>query len=431
MKILFFTPIKVASAIGRVSKLIVEQLLLLGHEVVVIRSEDSAEFGGATHPFSCEIVNWNERKRVERLAAQSELVIYQIGNHYPYHRGCLEWLPVAPGVISLHDNFLGHLFWSWSERMGRDKANAVLSGIYGEKTAQSFFNHSSAEAFLEFASQFAPMTEWIAAMGTAVIVHSSWAMERIARSCRGPSEVVALPYDAPYLERTEPKALIEESDRLIVLTIGHVNPNKRYSSIIKAIGESALLRDRVSFRIVGPAESHTIQELTALAGQLGVQLTMTGPVGDEELATEIQNADIMCCLRWPALEAASASTIEAMLFGKAVIVTDTGFYRDLPSDSVMKVIPEREIPDLRTCLEGLVEGREIRVALGEVARNYAAKTFRADTYAAAIVQMNHRILQSHVVAGAARQVVSTLVRWGSRGDVAVGKAITGPLALIR
>ena len=143
------------------------------------------------------------------------------------------------------------------------------------------------------------MTEWIASLASGVIVHSSWAIDRITRTCPGPVEVVPLPYDAPYLaERLEDSAAARaKGTDLSVLTIGHVNPNKRHASVIEAIGSSPLLRQRMSFRIVGAVEPPVVQALQAHADRLGVKVVITGEVDDRRLAAEIHAADVMCCLR--------------------------------------------------------------------------------------------------------------------------------------
>lgn len=431
MKILFFTPALLASAIGRVSKLVVAELQQQGHEVVVVRTEEPALFEKATHFFQCPIVHWNDDEQVRDWAAQSDLVVYQIGNHFPYHRGCLEWMHSLPGLVSLHDNFLGHLFWSWSERIGRFQALELLTAMYGAEVANRFFSHADSDSFIAYTSEFAPMTEWISSLASAVIVHSSWAMVRIVRTCPGPVEVVPLPYDAPFMNVVELSEVRSKDDgRVVVLTIGHVNRNKRYESIINAIGSSPRLRERMTFRIVGSVEPAMAQELASLADGLNVDVAITGAVDDQQLAAEIRNADIMSCLRWPALEAASASTIEAMLYGKPIVVTDTGFYRDLPDDCVLKISPADELDDLRAALEKLLASPQERDALGELARVYAVQTFRADQYAGRIANMKHRIARARIVADAAQVFSGTLHRWGAQGDQAIMAAIAAPLDLL-
>ena len=432
MRILFFTPTVLASAIGRVSSLVVQELLLSGHEVIVVRAEAPALFESPTHIFSCQMIPWDNAVQVRNLATRVELAVYQIGDNYQYHCGCLEWLPSIPGLVSMHDNFLGSLFWSWSERLGRQNALEFLKILYGEDIAHRFFDHADSTSFIAYASESSPMTEWIALKATAVIVHSDWAMSsRIIRVCPGPVEVVPLPYDAPFFGVGEFKNQPKNSERTVVLTIGHVNHNKRHASVIEAIGSSVFLRSNLSFRIVGAIEPTMEKELRLLADQLGVTIVITGRVDDQCLAEEIHSADIVCCLRWPALEAASGSTIEAMLYGKITVVTNTGFYRDLPDDCVVKISMEAELADLRAALEKLVASPTERKMIGEMARHYAVKTFRADNYAERIINMKYRIDRSNVVGAAAQVFSRTLKRWGAQGDLGIMKAITSPLELFK
>jgi glycosyltransferase involved in cell wall biosynthesis len=431
MKLLFFTPTVLPSAIGRVSNLVILALQQLGHEVVVVRTEDDAFLENVTHPFSCPMIPWTDSKQLRQLQAQSDLVVYQIGNHYPYHRGCLEWLPSVPGLVLMHDYFLGHLFWAWSERVGRPRAQAILSALYSSTVANEFFDHTDSASFVAYASEAAPMTEWMVLMASGVVVHSSWAMNRITRLCSGPVEVVPLPYDAPHLQTNERKPQLSGDERIVALTIGNVNHNKRYTSVIQAIGASPVLRERLTYRIVGAIEPAMADDLKSLANRLKVNIVVTGVVDDQCLAEEIRTADIMCCLRQPALEAASASTIEAMLYSKPTIVTDTGFYRDLPDNCVFKIPTETELADLRATLEKLVASPTDRAAIGNQARQYAITTFRADNYAIRIVNMKHRIDRLGVLSNTAGGFSATLKRWGVQGDSAVMTPITAPLALFR
>lgn len=430
MKILFFTPAVVMSAIGRVSNLIVSALECIGHEVIVVRSEEPDLFETPTHPFTSRMLVWTDEKQIHHIATQMDLVVYQVGNHYPYHRGCLEWLPVLPGVVSLHDYFLGHLFWSWSEKVGRNEALELLNTLYGSDIANRFFNHPDTESFITYASEAAPMTEWIVSMASGVITHSCWTMNRIISATHGPVEVVPLPYDAPHLDKNLVMQQDSKNNGVTVLTIGHVNPNKRYVSIIKAIGSNTQLRKTLTFRIVGSIEPSTQIELQSLAEQLAVKIVITGAVDDQRLADEIVNADLMCCLRWPALESASASTIEAMLYGKPVIVTDTGFYSDLPDECVLKVSYANEIKDIEAALNELVLSPERRKKIGEDASLYASQTFTADNYAERIVAMKHRIDRTKLIADASRVFSKKLEEWGSEGDYKILKAVSMPLNII-
>lgn len=435
MNILFFTPTLLSSAIGRVASMVVEDLVRLGHQVTVISSQAESLFAEPLHSFTCPTVFWNEYERIWSMAHESDLVVYQIGDNFQYHRGCMEWLPSLTGIVSLHDNFLGHLFWAWSDLNGRDKASELMVRIYGQEVADVFFNHADSQSFIQFSANRAPMTEWIVSMASAVIVHSSWALPRIIKASLGPVKVMPLPYNAPYLEtRTVASKNSNEhgrSKKIIVLTVGHVNANKRYSNIIEAIGQSELLREKVQFRIVGAAEDAMQQALTKQATDSRVQLHMTGQVDDKALGFEIQQADVMCCLRWPALESASASTIEAMLYGKPILVTDTGFYQDLPDSCVLKVKPDDEINDIIRHLELMVSDPQLRSELGAIAQHYAMDTFRSDKYASCVVEMKGKILRGILIQQEGQKILNTLSKWGARGHSGMISALASSLSIIK
>lgn len=433
MRLMFFVPGLRRSAIGRAANLVARELLRQGHELTVVRCEEEGLFDEPAHDFSCPTLPWTDYEKVAKLSKAADLIIYHIGNNYPYHKGCLEWLPIAPGLICLHDNFLGHLFWSYADATGREAANRILTRLYGVHVSERFFHHSDGASFLEFAVECAPMTEWVSEMASGVIVHSSGAMHRLTMACGGPVEVVPLPYDAPVLERGSQSASdqLANEERALILTIGHVNPNKRHASVIEAIGASPVLRDAVVFCAVGPSTAEEAEKLHRLAERLHVKLVMTGEVDDLRLAELIGRADVMCCLRWPSLEAASASTIEAMLYGKAVVVTNTGFYRDLPDNCVVKVSPERELVELREALERLVVDPAGARRLGLAAQLHARGAFRADHYADGIVSMKSAIDQVRHVAFVAEEIASTMKRWGASGEPSLIEPVAAPLEIFR
>ena len=181
MKLVVFTPAVKTSAIGRMATLVVQALAAQGHQVVVVRTEDISHLEAPIHAFGVEVVRWDDTNRVGALTRTADLVVYQIGNSFQFHRGCLEWLPTLPGVVCLHDYFLGGLFWSWATPANRVLAQAILQAWYGEAIAANFFNHRCSKDFIEATWNKAPMTEWIASMATGVITHSSWDIERIVK----------------------------------------------------------------------------------------------------------------------------------------------------------------------------------------------------------------------------------------------------------
>ena len=426
MKIVMFTPGLKASAIGRMSILVVHALRAARHDVIVVRCENEALMVRSPHDFGGEVLPWTANDHVGAAINDADSVIYHVGNNYEFHVGCLEWLARAPGIVCLHDFFLGHLFWPWAER-NRTAANAVLKGWYGDATAAEYFTHPDSTAFIEATADAAPMTEWIGAMASGIVTHSNWAADRLLRSCPGPVQVVPLPYNAPAGNGGTTESADGRTFR--VLTIGHVNPNKRVASVVRALGNSPVLREHTVYRLVGQVQTDTVVALSGLARNYQVNLLISDELDNDALVSAIDQADVVTCLRWPSLEAASASAIEAMLYGKPVIVTDVHFYSELPDDCVLKIDPADEINSLQSALEKLYRSPELRAALGARAKAWATATFRADRYADSLVDMAIDVSRSRPALTAIDRLAHTLSKWGATSDWLSAAHTSEPLQL--
>lgn len=426
MKLIVFTPANTKSAIGRMAALVTRSLVAQGCVVTVVRTEAKHLLSTDWHDFGTRILPWDDDAEVRALIRSADAGIYQIGNSFEFHEGGVRWLAEFPGLVCLHDFFLGHLFYGWAQ-MHRAQAQAVLQRWYGEEMAERFFSYCDSESFIEGTREVMPMTEWICSQADGVVTHSSWGCERVLNSCPGPVRVVPLAYDAPAALANTTVNTSADGRTLRLLTIGHVNPNKRITSVIQAIGLSPLLRNGVSYRLVGAVEPEMMNSLSALAECLGVNLVISGEVENNDLERAITESDVISCLRWPALEAASASAIEAMLYGKALIVTDVGFYSEIPDSCVIKINQSNEISELQSSLEELLENR-IRVArLGEDARRWSSKTFTASNYAiqlAGIIEDIYRAVPAKV---AVDNFCSILARWSSSGDFIIDPDLFGSL----
>ncbi|MFL9870949.1 glycosyltransferase [Paraburkholderia megapolitana] len=386
MKFLIFTPALKESAIGRMARIVAHALIDQDHEVVVVRAECGRMLSRPMHTFETDIILWTDEAHVLSAVSESDVVIYHIGDNFEFHEGCLAWLSRVPGVVCLHDFFVGHLFYSWAQTH-RKEADTILERWYGADLTKQFFKFSDNAAFIEGTSVAAPCTEWIASQATGVITHSHWGTPQVSRACVGPVRVVPLAYDAPGASAGSETYVANQYGRMKLLTLGHVNTNKRVVSVIHAIAGSETLRRNLVYRLVGPVQADVAFELSALANSLRVNLMISGEVDDAALSSAVIEADAICCLRWPSLEAASASTIEALLYGKATIVTDTGFYREIPDDCVVKISHVNEIDVLRATLEYLYTKPEDRAAMADRGRRWAESSFRPAGYAKELVDI--------------------------------------------
>ena len=429
MNLLVFAPVIRSSAIGRMAALVARALADSGHDVSVVRTEKEEFCDSAAHDFGCRPVSWTDRPAVTALAGSADACIYQIGDNEEFHRGCLEWMPRFPGIVSLHDIFLGHLFLGWAEGR-RGEAEEVARYCYGEPAAEALFRTAPTGDFIEQTHGVSPMTEWICAMARGVIIHSGFGADRVLASCPGPVYQVPLPFERPSLPASRPEARPAGDDRFRVLTVGHVNPNKRAESVIRAIGSSETLRARTVYRLVGKVAPARRSHLADLAKASGVMLEISGEVDDAGLAGALAEADVACCLRWPSLEGASASTIEAMLGGKPTIVANTGFYSELPGDCVIKIDPEYEIASCRAALDRLHGDHGERRRIGEAAQAWAEQVFSPANYAENLVRIARETNRLRPVFATLEGISGTLKRWGARGELLSLEETLAPLELL-
>ncbi len=415
MRFLIFSPLATASAIGRVTALIVRALMTSGHQVVLVRTEHNAAADESHHACGIALINWTNTAEVMRAAQEADVLVYQIGNNYDYHCGAVHWLASLPGIVCLHDFVVAHLFAGWAQSRPAE-ALRILQAWYGEDTAKRFFSVRDDREFMADACSLHPMTEWICAMADGVVSHSYWGMGRVASACAGPLRVVPLPYDAPFSAQTDAVSP-PDSDVVNVITVGHANTNKRIESVIHAIASSALLRNMIRYRICGRIEPPYAIKLITLARSLGVQLTVAGETDDTGLQIAINEADIACCLRWPSFEAASATAIEGLLYGKAVIVTDTSFYSELPDDCVLKIPHEDEVTKLKDALEFLCAHPEKRRAIAMRGQLWAVATFSARNYAENLVDLALPTAKAKPIIQMVDALMTQLRDWGASSDL--------------
>jgi glycosyltransferase involved in cell wall biosynthesis len=416
VRIAIFSPMGSASAIARVTQIVTAALVEAGNEVVIVRSEDEEWLKAPARTTDARVIAWNDEHVVRKELQRSDGIVYQVGDNYPFHRGCLEWLNRAPGIVCLHDYFVGHLFRWWAVGHRRE-ADRILRTWYGSDVAAAYFAYGNA-TFIEQTAETAPMTEWIASMALGVLTHSSWSIDRVLSSCPGPVQVAGLPFEAPTVVEGSTPGRPKRDGDFTVLTVGHMNANKRIESVIRAIASSERLRERTTYRLVGPIDPDVQDRLSSSSDQLGVKLSIEGLVGDADLRAALDEADVVCCIRRPTLEAASASAIEAMLHRKPVIVMDAGFYAELPDDCVAKVSPEHEVEGIARALEAFESDPAARLAIGRRAFAYASETFRADRYATNLVELCRRVAVAAPVIEATRYYADVLARWGVAGTSA-------------
>ena len=390
MKIAWITPFSVRSAIGRFSALVTAELQARGHEVTIIRCE--ADTGDPTprHATELPVFYWTDwdPKHIEVLF---DVVVFNLGDNYGFHGGVIPLIDRVLGIGIFHDFFIYHLFsgWYYQEKIADEVRDREIAYAYDAATAAQADAIFARANDLEFIAARLPMTEWIAKRCGAAIAHSNFYRARLEQACPGPVGMTHLAFQPRNVPSLEPRPNQAE---VSIITSGWMNPNKCADRVIEAIGGSPFLRGQCRYRLVGPITDGERRRLKQIADHAGVKIDVLGEVDDDTLDQELARADIVCCLRKPVIEGASATAIEAMMSGRPVIVADSGFYADLPNDVVAKVDADVSIASLRAALERLVKDEPLRRSMGDASRSWSLEQFSVGHYAQGFEDLAKRYL---------------------------------------
>ncbi|HYW47748.1 MAG TPA: glycosyltransferase [Bryobacteraceae bacterium] len=432
MKIAWFTPLSKKSAIARASAGIVTELAKLA-DVNLIHFEN-----GDVRDASVPVKRFASAAAVdERTLNHYDLAIYNFGNHLPFHREIFLVSRRHPGICILHDFVMHHFFAAYYFEDQRNPAaySLLMERLYGEEgtaAAQRVLSGRGPRLWETDEVVRFPLFEEVIRGAAGVVAHSGFLKKHVEACFAGPVRRISLPYDAdrsaPHLSRGD---LGLEDHQVLIVTVGHVNPNKRIEAVIDALGRLGPATGRVVYAILGPCSPEYQEALNAAVRRNHLErvVRFLGQVPDDVLHAYLSHAGICINLRYPVTEGASASVIEEMLFGKPVIVTDTGFYSELMDGSVIKIHPERE-SELHIDLARLLEDQALRENVGAAARFYAESEFRADRYAREILDFAWEVRRASPLLGLADRVAVECNRMGMAASMKTVEAVAHEMSAL-
>src|SRR5436190_6729626 len=314
----------------------------------------------------------------------AEVALYHVGNDAEAHGWIVEALRRRPGVVVLHDFVLHHLVvgltFSRGDAAGYLAAMEREGGLVGRLLAYAVLDNKLPPLW-ETRPEDYPLAGEILRDATGLIVHSHYVEER-ARATGYEGPIVRIPHPAWPVPEIAPAAV--EGDPVFGC-FGHLNETKRIEELVQAF---ARVRER-----------HPTARLL-LVGSLAVRLArLELPEGvehrdyvpEDELWSLMAACDAIVSLRTPTMGETSGSAIRALSLGKPLVVSDVGWFAELPDDAVIKVpVDEHEEGTLAAALEALTN-EDVRAAMGAAAKELVAREHRLDSvaeaYAAALEEL--------------------------------------------
>ena len=350
----------------------------------------SAELLEALHPL-VDAVPYAPEEAGRASAAGHGVLLVHIGND-PVHRGSYEMLTddrrVTPAVVTLHDYSLHHLFAAAYLDTGREETyGRELVRNHGERGRRLWerMRGGARIPVWDLEPWGYPMSTEVIRRAEIVVVHSRLVAGSALRACPE-TDVVELPLHvvpAPRTPREEAcRALALPLDRPIAVTLGLLTPAKRVGKILEALG--SLPPERRPFLFVG-GTVRADDPLRAAVRELGLErdVAFGGYLSEEDFWRAASAADLAVNLRHPTVGETSGAVCRLAGFGLPLIVSDAGWFRELPDAFATKVpVGPGEVEALAAELSSLAFDTSLARRRGEAGAEWGARR-RPDRVAAA------------------------------------------------
>jgi glycosyltransferase involved in cell wall biosynthesis len=349
-----------------------------------------------------------------RPLAATDVALYHVGNNPDAHGWIVDALRRRPGVVVLHDFVLHHLVAGLT--IGRKDGHAYLAAMEREAGVPGrLLGYGVLEGRVpplwEVRPEEFPLAGEVVDRALGLIVHSRY-VEAHVREAGYEGTLWVVPHPAwpvPDLRRAQVEG------EPVFGCFGHLNESKRIPQLLEAFAAVRAEHPHARLLLVGP--SSPAFDLNARLASAGV--TRDGVVREEYVEEQrlwelMAACDVVVALRAPTMGETSGTVVRALSLGKPLVVSDLGWFAELPDELALKV-PARvdgEVPALAGALLGLAADERRRAEMGRAAREHAEREHDLDAaadryvaaleYAAGSTEVEKRVLEE--VASAAADV---------------------------
>lgn len=331
------------------------------------------------------------RRGAKKPPRGADLCVYHVGNNPDAHGWIVDALRREPGVVVLHDFVLHHLVAGMT--VGRGDGHGYLDameregGVVGRLLAHGVLDKRIPPLWESRPEDF-HLAGDVLDRATGLIVHSRYVRDR-AREAGYDGPVWVVPHPAWPVPPVAPVAF--DAD-VLVGTFGNVNASKRAPQLLEAFARLRATDERASLLLVGATSPGF--DLDRRLQRLGLDaagLVREGYVDEARLWSLMAACDVHVNLRSPTMGETSGTAIRALSLGKPLIVSDVGWFAELPDDVALKIpVDDEEAGSLLAALR-LLSGRpDVRAAMSEAALDLAAREHDVervgDLYVAAFEQ---------------------------------------------
>jgi glycosyltransferase involved in cell wall biosynthesis len=345
-----------------------------------------AEYSALLLPALERLVEVEVVPRGRTAPARTDVSLYHVGNNPDAHGWIVEALRKRPGVVVLHDFVLHHLVAGLT--LGRGDGEGYLgamqrdAGVVGRLLAHGVLDGVVPPLWEVRPEDFPLAGEVLEHAGkTGLIVHSRYVEERsLAAGYDGPLRRIAHP------AWSDPGATPADVDGAPVIgCFGNINASKRVPQLLEAFARVRERHPGARLLLVGATAAGF--DLEGRLDALRLDGVVREDYVDEERLWSLMAAcDVCVALRWPTMGETSGTAIRALVLGRPLVVSDVGWFSELPDAVALKVaVDGTEVETLVAALDLLASDGDVRAAMGAAAREHVTRAHDLDTIAAAYV----------------------------------------------
>jgi glycosyltransferase involved in cell wall biosynthesis len=303
-----------------------------------------------------------------RRAPAADVSLYHLGNDPDAHGWIVDALRARPGVVVLHEYVLHHLVAGVT--IGRGDGRGYLDamerelGVAGRLLGLGVLDNLLPLLWETQPERF-PLSGVYLDQATGLIVHSEYVGER-AREAGYGGRIWRVPHPGWPHGEIQPAADVRGEP--LIGCFGFLNMNKRIPQLLEAFAWLRRARPGARLLLVGGAGDRfdVGRRLERLGLTEGVERLDYVP--EERMWSLMAACDMLVNLRYPTMGETSGSVIRALSLGRPLVVSDVGWFAELPDDVVLKVpVDEHEVATLEAAFEFALEHGAV---LGANARAY-------------------------------------------------------------
>ncbi|HIG64036.1 MAG TPA: glycosyltransferase [Methyloprofundus sp.] len=351
--------------------------LAINHETIDIFDDQVAKTN------SCQ-QNYQAKELLPLLFEPSSRVqyrqfIYHFGNNPEFHLSALKLLQQQKGIVVLHDTVLFFLLaglgtgglWQILAKQSATTGYTRLQHILADCPQQDILRYPFPEK--------QPFLQSVLSQATAVVVHSLLA-EQLVREANYQKAIFRVPLidyqqptsiDITKIQGHATQSLFDSKtskDLFYIGLFGFSGNTKRSEVLFKVLSAlPADIKSRIKLIIVGAAFYQ--DQVTAMG--LSKQVHFIGYISDDDYDQCLAMCDLIVNLRYPSMGETSAVQIQAMSAEKPTLVSNHGWFSELPDQAVYKIpVDQQEAECLTQGIIKMFDDNAFRLTMAKHAKQY-------------------------------------------------------------